>query len=367
MSNGRNAKRDTDAPRGTFRRGKAWAIRFTCGAAHVHEETIGPVKRDAMAAHSARRAQVRGTPGWCPRAEQAAVRDRAAQVAAQRITFRQYADDYVTWAAVNKRSARKERYLVDRLLVELGERMIATITTADVERLRDRLLAEGRMGSTVNRYRDLVSAMFKRAVRLGLVPTNPVKGIPKFRETGQRIVWLGTEEEATLRDALPERLRPAFTLAVHAGLRWSEQASLRWRDIDVLTNTITVEVSKNGRRRAVPTNSPVRAALVDLASRRVCPDDPDERLFPLSHRQTAILFGKAVERAQAALRDDGKDAPHVRLAARDGRCGSQDGAGTRRLAHVVDGGEVRPLEFDTLACRGRAHRRVRQRRCGTWT
>jgi site-specific recombinase XerD len=86
-----------------------------------------------------------------------------------------------------------------------------------------------------------------------------------------------------------------------------EQAALRWRHIDVLTNIITIESSKNGRGRGVPMNSIVRGALVDLASRRTRPDDADERVFPGSHRQTAILFARAVDRARGALRDAGRD------------------------------------------------------------
>jgi hypothetical protein len=54
-------------------------------------------------------------------------------------------------------------------------------------------------------------------------------------------------------------------------------------------------------------NGGVRSALVDLASSRRRPDDPDEQLFPLSYRQTQILFAQAVERAQGTLRDAGQD------------------------------------------------------------
>lgn len=147
----------------------------------------------------------------------------------------------------------------------------------------------------------------RRALRLGLVPANPVTGIPKVREAGGRLAYLGPDEENALGDALPERLRPVFIVALHTGLRWGEQAGLRWRDVDVLTNTITVALSKNGRSRQVPMNATVLGALVDLASRRARPDDPDEQLFPLSHRQTAILLARAVERARAALRDAGRD------------------------------------------------------------
>lgn len=60
----RNAKRDNDAPRGVFRQSpRIWAIRFTCGAGRVHEETIGPLKGDAIRAHFARRSRALAEPG----------------------------------------------------------------------------------------------------------------------------------------------------------------------------------------------------------------------------------------------------------------------------------------------------------------
>jgi hypothetical protein len=95
--------------------------------------------------------------------------------------------------------------------------------------------------ASVNRYRDLLSGLFKRSMRLGLVTANPVKGITEFKESGGRVVYLPPAtnnrpdyEEDALRDALPADVRAAFTVSVHTGLRWSEQAALLWRDIDML-------------------------------------------------------------------------------------------------------------------------------------
>jgi site-specific recombinase XerD len=51
--------------------------------------------------------------------------------------------------------------------------------------------------------------------------------------------------------------------------------------------------------------------LLDLAGGRARTDDPDERLFPLSHRQTHILFARAIARAQELLRDGGRDASRL--------------------------------------------------------
>src|SRR5262249_28105807 len=63
-------------------------------------------------------------------------------------------------------------------------------------------------GAAVNRYRDRLSGLFKRALRLSLVERNPVTGIPKHKEPGGRIVYLTGEEEAAIGDALPGSLRP---------------------------------------------------------------------------------------------------------------------------------------------------------------
>jgi integrase len=215
------------------------------------QEKVGPIKQDAIRAYHARRARAHDEPGWCPRVERAGTRVRAEAEAgrvARRQTFATYAEDYKAWALVNERSGRKERYLVDKLVGYLGTRNLEDITTADVERVRDTLHA-GRTGASVNRYRDLLSAMFKRAKRLGLVPANPVTGIPKFREAGQRLVFLHLEDEPVLRGVLPARLQPAATIAMH--------------------------------------------------------------MFPLSHRQALELLTRAVARAQGVIRDAGGDASRL--------------------------------------------------------
>jgi site-specific recombinase XerD len=64
----------------------------------------------------------------------------------------------------------------------LGSKKLDEITTADVERFLASLREGERAVSpaSVNRYRDLLSGLFKRALRLGLVALNPVRGIPKL-------------------------------------------------------------------------------------------------------------------------------------------------------------------------------------------
>ena len=66
------------APRGVYRhRSGMWAIRYTCGAGHIHKEQVGRVKSDAIDARSERRARARREPGWCPLVEARRARDQA--------------------------------------------------------------------------------------------------------------------------------------------------------------------------------------------------------------------------------------------------------------------------------------------------
>jgi len=296
------------APRGVFRhRSGVWAVRFTCAAGHVHQERVGPLKSDAVRVYHDRRARALDEPGWCPASERQRAREQAKAASEReqaRVSFMEFAAEHLRWAEVQKRSWKTDRSCLGRILPVLGARKLDEITTADIERFRDSLL-EGEnpvSRATTNRYRDLLSGMFRRAIRLGLVAANPVKAVTKFKEANQRIAWLTSEEEAAIRDALAPELRSLFTVSVDTGLRWSEQIGLRWRDVDVLAGVITIQCSKNGHTRRVPMNSIVRAVIVDLASQRKRPNDSGEPVFNCRHAQADKFFPKAVEKAQAALR-----------------------------------------------------------------
>ena len=313
----RSTKKKDPFPRGLFRHPSSTAsktiygVRFTCGAGHIHEEQAGPIKSDAVRVYHNRRKRAHDETGWCPRQERRTAREllRAEETRElARITFEKYAEDYLGWAEANKRSWTTDRSMLKRRIEpEFGDRMLDEITIGDIERFRDRLLGEVAR-STVNRYTAILSGMFNRAIKHGHIIQNPVKGLSRFKEAGQRIAWLSADEEAAVQEALPAHLRPLFTVSIHTGLRWSEQVALRWRDIDILAGTITVSRSKNGDVRIVPMNSVVRSVVVDLASKRRHPANPDEPVFACPHKQADKFFPRAVEAAQEALREAGKDA-----------------------------------------------------------
>jgi len=124
-------------------------------------------------------------------------------------------------------------------------------------------------------------------------------------------VYLTPEEDVAISEALPRDLRPHFVVSVNTGLRWSEQMSLRWTDVDFLTEVITVQRSKHGQARRVPMNSTVRSVLLDLGSQRKRPSDPSEAVFACPHAQADKFFPRAVQKAREALAAGGRDASRL--------------------------------------------------------
>jgi integrase len=296
------------APRGLFRHASGlWAIRYTCGAGHLHKERVGSVKTQAVARYHARRGQTLSQPGWCPRSERLAARAEAKR----RIRFAAYAKDFDKWRAVHVPRSRKADQGKVAVLVEVfGDPWLDEIASRDVERALDAIGVK-RAPATRNRYRSYLSALFKRAIRDGHATRNPVREVPQLKENA-RLAYLTCEaEERAILEALPAGYRPHFLVSVHTGLRWSEQMGLTWRCVDFLTGFLTIPRSKHGGTRRVPMNSVVRSTLVDLATGRMRPDDPDEPVFALHPKQSVLFFPQAVERAQTTLKEQGRDSTRL--------------------------------------------------------
>lgn len=320
-----STRKKDKAPRGVYQPRKGvWAIRFACsaGCPNAHKELVGPVKTDAIRAYHERKRRAHNEPGWCPRDERQEARaagqaKRASE--AQRITFAQYADEYLAWCQqvdvsgqVRKRSWRTIKAEMSRLRLAFGARVLNEITTADVEGFIEGLLTTVSQ-PTANRYRDRLSAMFKRAIRLHLATANPVTEVPKFRETGGRLVCLTGPQETAIRDALSPEMRLYLDFALHTGFRWSKQMGLQWLDVDLLSKVLTIGQDKNGQPLRVPFNSATGAVLLEMGMRRTRPSDPYEPVFPRRYREPDKFFPRAVQRAQEALREAGHHDEAARL------------------------------------------------------
>jgi len=102
----------------------------------------------------------------------------------------------------------------------------------------------------------------------GKVTFNPGQKVDMRKENNERVRWLEEEEEVALRAVIQERFperEPEFDLALHTGMRWSEQyRKLRWENVNVKLRFLTIPRSKSGKLRRVQLNKEALAALEKL-------------------------------------------------------------------------------------------------------
>lgn len=167
----------------------------------------------------------------------------------------------------------------DRVLREpFGERPAADITPDEIARFIAGLKLSN---ATCNRYRAYFSLAYRLGMENGKVSTNPARLVRPWKEDNARLRFLSRDEYKTLLGIIqrdnPEQV-PAFIVSVYAGMRWGEQYSLEWGQVDLKRKVIRLDETKNGSPRNVPLNSVTLDALTQ--HRDAVPHEAGDPVFP---------------------------------------------------------------------------------------
>jgi site-specific recombinase XerD len=212
-----------------------------------------------------------------------------------RVSFREIARDALEYSRAHKRSYDDDCYRMARLLDWFGDLPAESIAPQEIEQ---RFAEQDWAPATVNRYRALLSLVYRNAIRNSKARENPARLVRHRHEDNARIRFLSQEEETNLRAALearcPERL-PEFELALHTGLRMGEQYDLRWQDVDWERRVLAITRSKNGAMRHVPLNFTALRALTALRGA-----NGGSEFACGGARSPRYWFGPAVEQAKLA-------------------------------------------------------------------
>jgi integrase len=262
-------------------------------------ETIGPSRREAERALTARKREV-DTGTWrepssetlASYAERWLAHRDPARVAAGRTRL------------APSTYAEYRRALLVHAAPKLGSRTLASLRTEDVDALISSLEAEGKAPGTVRNIITPLRRMLADAVRQGKLLANPAAGadLPPAQDfIGQEIPREHTDAiRASLVTLAPgDQLRNEpdlfyvhfFDIGLGTGLRLGELRALRWRDVDRDRRVIRVERAYSRREikrpkseagvRAVPLFASVDDALRAIAARAVERGRyaPDELVF----------------------------------------------------------------------------------------
>jgi integrase len=115
---------------------------------------------------------------------------------------------------------------------KLGHLRVSELRRGDIQRLIDRMHADGLAGSTIRNKVEPLRVLYRRAVQDEEVSVNPTTQLrlPALPKSKRRIA--APDRAATLLDALPDQERALWATAFYAGLRMGELRALRWRDVD---------------------------------------------------------------------------------------------------------------------------------------
>ena len=165
-----------------------------------------------------------------------------------RTWYELYAKPNVRAATANRYELMIERYTIPRI----GSIKLKKLTTRHLQKLYKELLDSGRIhvGSnqpqglsttTVHSVHLMLHAALERAVKERLIPRNPTEDCvpPKPRKVEMQILP-AQDLHAYLEAAKARDLLPMFYLELVSGLRKGELVALRWDDLDIQSNTISV-------------------------------------------------------------------------------------------------------------------------------
>lgn len=228
-----------------------------------------------------RRFTIGAYPGWSVAAARDEARrlrqaiDRGEDPLGERIaireapTFDELCDRYIAEYAVRKRTARGDESAIRRVLrPKLGSRKVASITFADIDALHRKATVENGPYAA-NRLLALLSKMFALAVRWGMRPDNPAKGVSRNPEE-RRYRYLSGDELRRLTEALavhPNRLAAnAVRLLLLTGARRGEVLGATWDQFDLAAGVWTKPSShtKQKREHRVPLSAPAQQLLAEM-------------------------------------------------------------------------------------------------------
>jgi site-specific recombinase XerD len=204
------------------------------------------------------------------------------------VKFSELADDARAYVKANNRGAQFDGYRITKLVNEFGDRN-ADIPVADFRAWFDE---RGWASGTHNRCRSTLSLLYRLGIENKKVFTNPARLLKHKHEDNGRVRFLAPDEETRLRKAITAKYAahlPEFELAVHTGMRPSEQYNLTWDRVDFQRQLLTIPLSKTGKTRHIPLNSIAVSALKRLPSN-------GSRVFTLKGYKH--WFDKAVAQAE---------------------------------------------------------------------
>ncbi len=221
------------------------------------------------------------------------------------LTFRAAVGPYLAHAATRKTESTLRGYRQALALITRAKwvgSLLGEIQPREIQAWTAERAKGGASGATINRNLNLISGLYRWAIRCGHVDENPVRKVERFSERGRaRETYLTAEESRALVEACAPGTRDVVLTALHTGMRRGELLALRWRRVDLVRKELVVEAAteKAGRGRVVPMTDALHARLAELRSEHPRALDGGDPVFVLADggEVTSKVLRSGFERA----------------------------------------------------------------------
>jgi integrase len=197
------------------------------------------------------------------------------------VRFSELAADAEAYCKTNNQGQQFDLYRIGRLKEEFGNRP----GVIPVKDFRDWFGAQEWKPGTYNRYKTTLSLIYRLGTENRKVESNPAKLLKHKTEDNERVRFLNqftpgkteidylkphADEESRLRAVILENCAghmPEFEIALHTGMRPSEQYGLDWPRVDLARSFVSLPKTKTGKPRHIRLNAIAVAAFKVLEKR----------------------------------------------------------------------------------------------------
>lgn len=162
------------------------------------------------------------------------------------ITFKEFSDMYIDHITLHMQNNTVRLYkMALKHFESLNNLEMTKITTMHIQICIDGMIKKGLTHSTINTYRNRLTAIFNSAVnRYKIISTSPAINleIKKSKEPSKKKALTESELKDLISKTKNLKYKAIFSLAGMCGLRIGEILGLKWNKIDFVKNTITIDI-----------------------------------------------------------------------------------------------------------------------------
>ena len=249
---------------GVYRRGKIWKFSVMQNGRRVQRSAHTENRKLAEKIYAEALLKIQDGSWFEPKPEPTRT--------ARGYTFEELSDRYMTDHSMPTKAAtsvERDKGSFKQLRKTFGGLNLKEITPSKIAEHKSLRRQNGVKPGTIAKELQLLRNALNIAVRewewLEITPFSRVK-IEMPNNLKER--WLTLDEEALLLGECPEWLREIVLFAIYTGMRRNEILSLRWPQVDLERQAITLLITKNKEKRTVPVNERILDLLREKVARR---------------------------------------------------------------------------------------------------